>query len=363
MTDFRLFVFGPASGSIAFQLPSCEKWNDDKLFLASSDFELNKKCLVFKIERVVNVDSDFFRVILYKQVYERGMDRMGHSFGVAIDLFDVLPSPSLIQSTLLEILVFVEKYCVTNEDFCGFENFSTFIKIEFNDVYNGIVRELFSESIHFKTKKHIDGIALKSFSRQVTTIDDISVSEFIDWFINGSSSHFITSLIIYPENSGTPGNNFPYYDAIKFYDQIIPLMHKKIINFESSLALIKSNELLKTNTIAELNEINNALNKKISLLEKDLFNSSILNLNYVDSSEAVQVFEPLITMNDQRIPQRQVDKNSKSIQNIRVQPSKKMAPEPISNKTDYFNIILILLCIVIVIVIIVIAIILYDIFV
>lgn len=286
MTDFKIYVFGPASGSIAFELPSCEKCNDDKLFLASSEFELKRESSIFKIERFHRSGLSILRASIYKQVFERGMDRMGHSFGVSIEFIGAIALPNTIQNTLIEILNFVENDCVANKEFCEFESFKNFVESNFLAVFPGIKSQLYQEVSDLKLKKHLNYFNPNSFCCEVASIEDASVALHINWFINSPVSLFISSIIIYPENSGVSGINFPKFHAANFYDEIIPLMYDKLISYESEISSLKIKEINDTRRIDNLERC-------IEDNKKELLNRSGQNSTFINYPETVPSYEPL----------------------------------------------------------------------
>ena len=138
----NLYICGPANGSVAYSFPQFQKAADDSLFLPSSECELSERQIVFRLNRLFANGVPTLRVGVYKQIFEQGMNRLGHSFGAVFQFTNDAPHGQVLAHTLIELLSAIEQRCVAASHFCSSERFSDFLSKEIQPSYDGIIDQL-----------------------------------------------------------------------------------------------------------------------------------------------------------------------------------------------------------------------------
>lgn len=214
----RIFVFGPANGSIAFQIPKISLANDDSIYLASSTFSLEPGSQIIRLTKRKDYAGYSFRVCIYRQIYEPGMQRLGHSFGAGFEFTGGAPSGDATVNTLLELLEVIQENCCIREHFCGLQQFHSFLSKEIDPSFEGIEEQLFSQGAKGTTNPLFD-----QNSPQICLTLNGEWSEAgtaLDWFFTEPSGSVYADLVIQQPTSGQPGQQYKKVDSVNGLDRI-----------------------------------------------------------------------------------------------------------------------------------------------
>lgn len=177
-----LYICGPASGSLAFSFPQFQRAGDDSVFLSSSECELAERQTVFRLNRLSVNGSPALRVGIYRQVFEQGMNRLGHSFGAVFQFLGDVPRGPILAHTLMELLAVIQQGCTLESRFCGYERFSAFLRAEILPSFDGIVDQLNPSDTQPIVRLQLGpGEGLQCHSdTQPTSAEQVGI--LIDWF-------------------------------------------------------------------------------------------------------------------------------------------------------------------------------------
>lgn len=191
-----LHICGPANGSLTFSFPEFQRSSDDSFILPSSECELAAGQSVFRLNRISVSGVPALRAGAYKQVFEQGMNRFGHSFGPVFEFVGDVPNGTVLAQTMMELLAIIEQNCIHDTHFCSYERFHAFLEAEIFPSFNGIVRQL--NPTH---TRRIIGIPLR-MGQGIQCYSDLPpgpadlVGELIDWFASDPSAILCETLLI-----------------------------------------------------------------------------------------------------------------------------------------------------------------------
>lgn len=191
-----LHICGPASGSLTFSFPQLQRASDDAFILPSSECELAEGQVVFRLNRISDGALTRIRAGLYRQAFEPGMSRLGHSFGPVFEFVDEVPLGATLAQTLVELLEFIRLNCAPSGVFCSLDQFTRFLESEIEPGFNGIVRQL--NPAHTKRiagLKIAPGVGLHCF-RDMSPGSIDEVGALFDWFASDRFSLSCETLLI-----------------------------------------------------------------------------------------------------------------------------------------------------------------------
>ena len=192
----NLYIFGPANGSVAYSFPQFQRAADDSLFLPSSECELAEQQTVFRLNRLFTNGVPTLRVGVYKQVFEQGMNRLGHSFGAVFQFTNDAPDGQVLAHTLIELLSIIEQDCVAASHFCSSERFLDFLAKEIQTSFDGIIEQLNpSITCSIVALPLTSGQGFQYFA-EVQPSSTEQVGALFEWFASDPSGVLCETLLI-----------------------------------------------------------------------------------------------------------------------------------------------------------------------
>ena len=209
----NIYIVGPANGSTAFTLEPLQQVEDDSLFLPSSDLELAPGSTIFKLSR----NKRGVRIAIYKQIYESGLQRLGHSFGAVVEIYEVCPAGVAVVETLNQLLKLIGDGCTKDGHFCAIERFRSFLASEI--VANlKVIQDQFLKKSGKQLLVKIGpppGTAMQLFT-STDLNDQAMLSAAVDWFVGNPASVMCEALYLGVSTAGRLGRLLqarPYEDV------------------------------------------------------------------------------------------------------------------------------------------------------
>ena len=202
----RVMVFGPASGAIAFGYPDGQRVNDDSVFLPSSAFSLEAGRSAVRLSRHERAREAVVRLGVYRQIYEPGMSRLGHCFGVVFEFGSNVPSGAVALKTIGQLVDLVEGHCCRAGTFCDYRTFVSFLNEEIEPSFDGI-RDQLESGPTGKALVPLTAIPQQRFHLELGP-DESLAPGLVDWFFVDPGSAACEDLIASPAGSGQPGSGY-----------------------------------------------------------------------------------------------------------------------------------------------------------
>jgi hypothetical protein len=271
MTGLRLFVCGPANGSVAFELPGGRRGNDDSVFLPSSIFTPEPGQWVLRVWTIRLGGRKLLRVGLYRQVFESGLDRPGHTFSAVLEFDGNLPPGDLVVQTLWEICELIEAQCTKDGHFCGLEQFHGLFASEIFPSFSGITAQVFANGA-------ADGIGDRASANSYTFIyhplPDWSIPSLggvVEWFFRSPASFVCESIIVAKLGTGTPGPEFRQVMSLDALAAVAMDALTRQLVYERSLSAQTSqqHEWHKEQSTQVLNAVRHELARATQMLEQN----------------------------------------------------------------------------------------------
>ena len=201
-------IFAPVKGLRVYKHPGMYLVPEDSYGVSHSELILGISSCVLVVKRLISPEGhEGLRISVHKQVYEHGMTRDGHSFGVAIDLIDRIPDPNSLLTVLGGILVLLDRSCVHANHFCAQAEFEEFLKLKLEA---SITRA--TQDLHFTEQKLLPNLSDRvmgstAYSYAVSNdVFDPKSLPIVEWFLNDAGAMLCKSVFIYQEGFATLGD-------------------------------------------------------------------------------------------------------------------------------------------------------------
>lgn len=243
-----LYIGGPAHGSMAFAFPGSKRVEDDTLFLSSSDYELARGEVVFRMSRSRAASGARVRVGAFKQILEAGLDRPGHSFCAIFEFVESAPHGTVIAQTLIELISEIERVCCSSRGhFCDYDTFRRFLESEIEPSYEGIVEQLSQGGLQPFVQPLSSPIAQPGRLYVGTDFRSVDgVGRVVDWFTLNPASVTTEMVISGGESGGKAGKTLRKVESlVEVETEVVHSLYAASLKLEGSLARLteKCNEI------------------------------------------------------------------------------------------------------------------------
>jgi hypothetical protein len=256
MSDFLVSVFAPVKGLRVYRHPGMIPIPEENYGLSQSEIVLGRSSSLIVIKRLTSSEGQHgLRLSVHKQVFEHGMTRDGHSFGVAIDLFDAIPESDSLLTVIGGILFLMERSCVKSNQFCTQSEFEDFLKSKLDASVARAIRD-----IRFLERKLLPDLTYRrsgsaTFSYQMPDdVFDIKSLPIIDRCLIDPISMLFKKIYLYREGHSELGDSH----------SIQPLLFSAEGSSQAVCLLVEEYEAQRKNT-SILNEKVNSLAAEIKL--------------------------------------------------------------------------------------------------
>ncbi len=206
LSEPRLYILGPANGSVGFELPGGRRSNDDTLFVPSSTFLLRPSAFLVRLVRMRAPGGWRSRYCLYRQVYEPGMSRLGHALGAVFEFAESAPPALIVFETLWKLVDFLKSRCTLDNQFCELKQFKEFVELEVSEDFSLILDDL-RAGISAPIFEPIDQSVLGRYFIEVDALTVERVSEIADQIFTSPLGAGIEEMVLAAPTAGDPGTD------------------------------------------------------------------------------------------------------------------------------------------------------------